>query len=320
MLRRTLLGVLLGAVLAALSWVCAAQDYPSRPIQMVIPFAAGGGFDLTGRQFAKLLSEILKQPVVVTNRNGAAGTIGLTAVAGATADGYTVAYSPAVSVTSEPHRVKTAYNVDSFRYVCQVIDNIFAIGVLKDSPYQSLAQLVADAKRDPGKLSYGSAGTGSIPHLAVSDLEAATGVQFTHVPYRGDGAMQQDLFSGRLSFGAVLSSSFSGQLKAGALRLLAVFSEQRHPGFPNVPSLTDLGIPIVQLSFGGLMVPAKTPPEIVATLESACEKAVKARPLQEWAANVNQVLSYRDSAGFTQRIRKDSEAKAATLKRLNLAS
>jgi len=312
---------LLAAACALAPATSIAQDYPSRPIQMIIPFAAGGGFDQTARNTAQALAEVLKQPIAPFNIDGAAGSIALTRLANATPDGYTIGITPAVSLTSEPHRNKSlTYNLDSFRYVCQVFDNIFSIVVQKDSPYRTIGDLIVDAKRNPGKISYGTSGTGSIPHLAIADIEAAAGVEFIHAPYRGDGPMQPDLIAGRLGFAGVLPSSFLGQVKAGNLRLLAMLPERRHPAFPEVPTLTESGIPVVQLSFGGVLVPAKMPAPIVATLEAACEKAVASPAMQAWAAGASQVLAYANGAAFADRLRKDSAAKAATLKRLKLAA
>lgn len=297
----------------------AAEPYPTRPIQFIVPFAPGGGLDLNARNFAQAMSEVLRQPVTVSNRDGAAGTIGLQAVASARPDGYTVAFTPAVPLSSEPHRLKSiAYQIDSFKSVCQVFDNIFAIAVPKDSPYKSIDDIVKDARRNAGKVTYGTAGTGSIPHLGTSDIEAVTRIELTHVPYKGDGPMLQDLLSSRLGFGAVLASSITGQLEAGALRLLAVYSDRRHPAFPQIPTLTEAGVPVVQLSFGGLLVPAQTPPDVVATLESGCEKAIQSTAYRDWAQRAHQVIDYQGSAAFEKRLREDSRAKAATLKRLGL--
>lgn len=297
----------------------AAEPFPVRPIQFVVPFAAGGGLDLNARNFAQALADVLKQPVTVTNRDGASGTIGLQSVAVAKSDGYTIAFTPAVSLTSEPHRLKTVpYQLDAFKPVCQVFDNIFAIAVAKDSPYKTIDDVIKDAKNSSNNVTYGTAGTGSIPHLGTSDIEAAAKVQLTHVPYKGDAPMLQDLLSSRLSFGALLASSITSQIQAGTLRLLAVYADHRHPAFPQVPTLTEAGVPVVQLSFGGLLLPAKTPPEVVATLESACDKAIKSTTYKDYAERANQVIDYLPSAGFEKRLRQDSLTKAATLKRLGL--
>lgn len=296
-----------------------AETFPERPIQFIVPFAAGGGLDLNARNFAQAMSTVLKQPITVSNRDGAAGTIGLQSVASAKPDGYTIAFTPAVPLSSEPHRLKSiAYRLDSFKYVCQVFDNIFAVAVAKDSPYQTIGDIVNDARRNTGQVTYGTSGTGSIPHLGTSDIEAATKVDMTHVPYKGDAPMLQDLLTGRLSFGAVLASSITSHIQAGKLRLIAVYSDQRHPSFPYVPTLTEAGVPVVQLSFGGLLVPAKTPSDVVATLETGCQTAFNATAYTDWARRANQVINYQPGGVFEKRLRTDSQQKAATLKRLGL--
>jgi tripartite-type tricarboxylate transporter receptor subunit TctC len=312
-----LFALLLSTVAPAMS----ASDYPSRPIQMIVPFAAGGGLDINARSFAQAMSDNLGQPFAVINRDGAAGTIGLNMGAGARADGYTIVFTPAVPLTSEPHRLKSlGYSVDSFRYVCKVFDNIFAIAVPAKSPYHSVADILADARKEPGSVSYGTSGTGSIPHLGTSDIEAATKVTLNHVPYKGDAPMLQDLLSDRLNFGAVLVSSITGHLQSGALRLIAIYVDKRHPSFPDVPTLKESGVPVVQASFGGLLVPAKTPDAVVSKLESSCREAVVSPKYQEWARRANQVVNFQPGKDFERQVREDSRLKAATIKRLGLTN
>lgn len=313
--------LLLGLCMASVALGGAAQDYPVRPLQMLVPFAAGGGLDLNARNLAEAMAENLGQPVAVTNRDGAAGTIGLAAVAAARADGYLLAFTPAVPLSSEPHRLKSlSYNLASFRHVCQVFDNIFAIAVPGNSRYRSAADILAAARKDPGKVSYGTSGTGSIPHLGTSDIEATTKVTLTHVPYRGDAPMLQDLLSERLGFGAVLVSSITGHLNAGALRLIAVYADRRHPSFPDVPTLKEAGIPVVQASFGGVLVPARTPDAVVTRLEEACRAAVASPKYQGWARGANQVVDFRPGQEFERNMREDSRLKAATIQRLGLST
>lgn len=302
---------------ACLGHAAQAADWPERPLQVVVPFAAGGGLDANARSFSQALAEELRTGVTVINRDGAAGTIGLQAVAAARADGYTLAFTPAVSLTSEPHRMPSLqYRLDSFKPVCQVFDNIFAIVVRGDSPLRSVGDLLERARQEPGAVTYGTSGTGSIPHLGTADIEAAARVDLTHVPYKGDGPMLQDVLAGRLSFGAMLASSVTAQVQAGTLRLLAVYADQRHPAFAQVPTLTEAGVPVVQLSFGGLLAPADTPAPVVQRLQTACEQATRSAAYREWAARAGQLVSYRPAAEFQQRLRQDSEAKAATLRRL----
>lgn len=311
--------VSIAAAAVALAATPASADYPERPVQVIVPFAAGGGLDQNARAFSQALSEELKTPAAVVNRDGAAGSIGLQALASARPDGYTLAFTPAVSLTSEPHRMKSIqYRLESFTPVCQVFDNIFAVVVTAGSPYRTIADVLEHARRDAGAVSYGTSGTGSIPHLGTADIEAAAKVQLSHVPYKGDGPMLQDLLGGRLGFGAMLASSVSSQVQAGTLRLLAVYADRRHPAFPSVPTLAESGIPVVQLSFGGVLVPAGTPREVVRTLESACERAVQSRTYRDWATRAGQVVDYQAGTQFARRLREDSDAKSATLKRLGL--
>lgn len=312
---------MLGLLLATLAFASAAEEYPSRPIQVLVPFAAGGGLDQNGRSLAEAMAQNLGQPIAVINRDGAAGTIGLTVVSNARADGYTLAFTPAVPLSSEPHRLKSlAYSLDSFRYVCQVFDNIFAIAVPAGSPYRSINDILADARKDPGKVNYGTSGTGSIPHLGTSDIEATTKVKLTHVPYKGDAPMLQDLLSNRLDFGAVLVSSITGHLNSGALRLIAVYADRRHPAFPDVPTLKEAGVPVVQASFGGVLAPAHTPDAVMAKLEASCRTAVASPKYQEWARGANQVVDFRPGKDFERNVREDSRLKAATIQRLGLTN
>lgn len=311
--------LLLGVSLAALALGSVAQEYPLRPVQMLVPFAAGGGLDLNARNLAEAMTKNLEQPMAVVNRDGAAGTIGLMALANARPDGYLLAFTPAVPLSSEPHRLKSlGYNLDSFRYVCQVFDNIFAVAVPGNSPYYSIAAILADARKDPGKVNYGTSGTGSIPHLGTSDIEATMKVTLTHVPYKGDAPMLQDLLSNRLSFGSVLVSSITGHLKSGTLRLLSVYADKRHPSFPDVPTLKESGVSVVQASFGGVLVPARTPDAVVKKLEAACQTAVASPKYQEWARGANQMVDFRSGKNFEQNVREDSRLKAATIQRLGL--
>ncbi|MGD9944495.1 MAG: tripartite tricarboxylate transporter substrate binding protein [Burkholderiaceae bacterium] len=286
---------------------------------MIVPFASGGGLDQNARAFSRALSEALNTPVAVVNREGATGAIGLTMLAGARADGQTLAFAPAVSLTAQPHRVKTIkYGLDSFTPVCQVFDNIFAIAVMANSPYKSLADILAKARAEPDAVSYGTSGIGSIPHLGTADIEAAANVRLNHVAYKGDGTMMPDLLGGRLGFGAVLASSFAGQVQAGTLRLLAVYSDRRHPHFPSVPTLKEAGVPVAQLSFGGVLAPAKTPPAVLEKLQSGCERAVKSPAYAEWAAKAGQVVDYQPAESFARKLREDSRSKEATIQRLGL--
>lgn len=299
----------------------AETDFPQRPIQVIVPFAPGGGLDMNARRFSQSLSQVLDEAVVVINRSGAAGTIGMQQLARSTPDGYTLGFSPAVPLTSEPHRsTQVPYELSDFQPICHIFDNIFAIAVHQNSDVQSVDELVERAKNQNTPPSYGTPGTGSIPHLGVSDIEADTGATFNHIPYKGDGPMMHDLLAERLDFGVVLASSASATIESGVLRLLAVLSADRHPFFPDIPTLKEAGIDVEQPSFGGLLASRGTPAGIVEKLEQACQVAAEDEGYQQWAAQNNQVLDYQDARSFQERLEHDSELKRSTIQRLGLTN
>lgn len=304
--------------------VCNANadtSFPSRAVQLLVPFAPGGGLDLNARRFAQEFSAQLGQPVAVVNRAGAAGTIGMQQISRSAPDGYHLAFSPAVPLTSEPHRITTqTYTLQDFQPVCQVFDNIFGIVVHQKSANKSISALLDNAKKSPNGVSYGTSGTGSIPHLAIADVEVNTGAAFNHIPYKGDGPMLQDLLAQRLEFGAMLASSATSHIDSGNLNLIAVFSNKRHPSFPEVPTLIELGIPVEQTSFGGVLAPSDIPPAVLQRLEQACQKATQSTAYQQWASQNHQVLDYQNATDFQSRLQHDFELKKNTLQRLSLTN
>jgi tripartite-type tricarboxylate transporter receptor subunit TctC len=171
-----------------------AQSWPTRPVEVIIPFSAGGSSDVIGRSVATALSELLGQQVVVSNRDGASGTIGFNALATAAADGYTIGFGPTTPIANTPYLVKgVRYQVDSFDYICQVFENPFTLAVAPESRIKSARDLLAAARESPGKLSYGHSGTGTIPHLSVENFTDALDLKLQGVPFRGESTMMSVL-------------------------------------------------------------------------------------------------------------------------------
>src|SRR5216684_667783 len=167
-----------------------AQGWPARPIEVIIPFPAGGSVDVIGRAVATAISEELGQQVVVSNRDGASGTIGFNALASAAPDGYTLGAGPTTPIANAPYLMKgVRYGVDSFEYICHVFENAFTITVAPQSKFKSAQELIAAAAENPGKLSYGHSGNGTIPHLSVENLADALKLKFQPVPFRGESAV-----------------------------------------------------------------------------------------------------------------------------------
>ncbi|MBI0535270.1 tripartite tricarboxylate transporter substrate binding protein [Roseomonas sp. KE2513] len=314
--RRILSGALLA--LPALRVAEAQESYPARPIQVINPYPAGGATDLMARALAAGLSERLGQPVVVVNRDGAAGSVGTLSVARAAPDGYTLAFVPALVLSVLPvTQPNSGLRPNALRPVCQMFANAQAIAVRADSPLRSLTDLVAAAKATPGAVTYGSLGIASIPHLAILQWARVAGIEMTHVPYRGDGAVLTDALAGRIDFAAIVLGSASGR---SDMRLLAVFDTARNPAFPDVPTAMEQGYDVAPTSFGGLMAPAGTPPERVAVLEAACAAVAPEELYRAAARRALQPAAYHSGASaFAERLARDVAEKAELLKGIDLS-
>lgn len=296
------LPALLGLLLASGTHIAWAQDsYPSRPITLINPWASGSSTDIMARAVAEQFYKQLGQSVVVISRDGGSGVIGMTALMQAPADGLTLAFTPMTPVTIQPHHLKDLkLSPDTIQPVCGITENILGLSVRADSPFKTLSDLIAAGKSK--SLSYGSPGPNSAPFLAVDDLGRHQKLDLVHIPFKGDAASIQELLAGRLDFATSIAASAAAQVKAGTVRLLAVASERRHPGFPEVPTLRELGIDVTQLSFAGLFAPKGTPPAVLAKLDAACAQAVKSDAVKEAAQKSNQILAYQSLPQWDKRV------------------
>lgn len=295
-----------------------AQNWPSRSIEMIIPFSAGGGVDIIGRAVASAISEQVGQNIVVVNREGAGGTLGFGQLAAAAPDGYTLGFGPTTPISNAPYLVKgVRYNVESFDYICQVFENVFSISVGPNSKFKSAQDLLIFATENPGKLTYGHAGVGSIPHLSVENFGDALKLKFTHAPFRGDNALLPQLLNGELDFAAPAVSSIQGR----NITPLVVFSEKRHPALPSVPTAGELGVKTsVPPGFNGLYAPKGLPADVRAKLEKACATAVTHDSVKKATTNTSQTVSYMTGAQFHDRTAADYKFKGELIKRLGLGN
>jgi tripartite-type tricarboxylate transporter receptor subunit TctC len=293
-----------------------AQNWPARPIEMIIPYAAGGGVDIIGRSVAAAMSDELGQKVVVVNRDGAGGTLGFNALAAAPPDGHTLVAGPSTPITSAPYLVKgIRYRPESFDYICQVFENVFSIAVPAHSKFKSAKDLLAAATAYPGKLTYGHAGIGQVPHLSVENLADSLKLKFQGVPFRGDSAMLPVLLKGDLDFGAAAVSSIQGQ----DIRALAVFADERHPAAPDVPTAKELGVlRSVPPGFNGVYAPTGLSAAVRASLERACSNAVRGEAVRQATTRTGQIISYLDGAEFYARTVADHQFKGELIRRLGL--
>lgn len=316
-LAGTVSRVTVATVLACgcLTGALAQEQYPSKHVEVIVPYAAGGGVDAMARSFAREAAQITGQSWSVVNRDGGGGLVGFTALANAAPDGYKVMFSPASALTNAPFVTKTMpFRPEQVEPVCQVFENVFAIAVRPESPMRSLQDLVTRAKAEPGKLSYGHAGPASVPHLSVAAMEKAQGLRFNAIPYRGDGAMLPQLLGGQIDFGAPALSSIGGK----NLRVLAVLSDKRHPSVPDVPALTEAGFPAVTPGLNGVYVPAGTPRPIVDRLQGLCKQVLDSDGFRKAAQTLQQIPAYLPADAFKQRIDRTYRMHADLVPGLNL--
>ena len=286
--RRTTLAIPLAITLAFSALASApafAQSFPSRPVNLVVPFPPGGGTDTGARILAEQLSKRWGQPVVVENKGGAAGQIGADSVAKAKPDGYTLLLGNIGTQAINPSLyAKLPYDADkAFAPVSLVAELPLAMMVNPALPAKTASEFITLAKSKPGQLSYSSSGSGSAPHLAAEIFKDQTGTFVLHVPYRGGGPAIADLLAGhvQLSFMTVLEAS--GHIKGGKLRALAVTGDKRVQALPDVPTLAESVVPgFNAISWIGLLAPAGTPPDVVDKIAAdvravLADDAVKAR-------------------------------------------
>jgi len=283
--------LVLGLALLHTTVALAANGYPARPVTLINPYAPGSSTDLMARTLALAFQKSLGQPFVVVNRPGGSGVTGITALVNAPPDGLTLAYSPLTPLTIQPHMLASSkLGPGAVTPICGVAENILGIAVRADSPYRSVADLISKARATPP--SYGSPGANSGPSLGADDLARNQRVSFVHVPFQGDAPSIQELLAGRLDFSAVVVASASAFVKSGAIRLLAVMSEARHPDYPDIATLQEQGFPVTQLSYTAIFAPKGTPASIVDVLDGLCMKSLQRDELRSFASKNEQVLHY----------------------------
>lgn len=295
-----------------------AQPYPEKPITVVHNYGPGTASDATARMIGEALSQQLGKPVVVDNKSGAAGVVGTKAVAGATPDGYTLMIGPMTAVTAQPHLVRdVGLNPGSIAPVCNISANVLGVAVRSDGPFTDAKSVMATAKQRP--LNFGSTGPNSLSALAVHRAKvSAGGGEFVPIPYRSDAAALAELLAGRLDFASLLVANGTPMFRAGTLKLIGVFAEQRHPEYPDVPTFREQGIDAVQMSYAGMIAPKGTPEPILELLEANCKKAIESEPFKRAVKQYGIVVDYRGRKEFAKLIADEYESLGKILTELGV--
>jgi tripartite-type tricarboxylate transporter receptor subunit TctC len=270
-LRKLLIGLALLLPAAA-----AAEDFPAKPIRLIVPFPAGGPNDIIARVVSQRMSELIKQPVLIDNRGGQGGVLGTDALAKAAPDGYTIAITSAGALAISPSLEKVAYDTLSDLEPVTLVATVPEMLVVATSvPAQNMAELVALAKAQPGKLNFASTGPGGLPHLAGELFKLAAGIDIVHVPYRGAAPAVNDMLGQQMQMAFFDLPILLPQIKAGTLRPIAIGSAERVPTAPEVPTTREVGFPALRIeNWYGMVAPKGTPPPIVAALHRIATEAM----------------------------------------------
>ena len=295
-----------------------AQNYPSRPVTFIVPWPPGGSTDLAMRSISVIAEKHLGQRIVIENRPGATGTLGAAQLAqNARPDGYTIAQMP-ITVFRLPHMSKTAFDpMNDFSWIIHLTGYTFGVVVKGDAPWKTLGELVAHARANPGKVTYATPGLGSSLHITMEDIAVRAGIQWVHVPFKGIADGNVALLGGHVDVQAD-STGWAEQVNAGRVRLLVTWGAQRTRRWPNVPTLKDLGYPIVSNSPFGIAGPKGMDPAVVKTLHDAFKKALEDPEFQKTLEKFDQEAYYLNSADYAALAKKTFEEERAAVKRLNL--
>ncbi|MDB6002314.1 MAG: Tat pathway signal protein, partial [Rhizobacter sp.] len=291
-----------GACFLGTPVVLAQSGYPDRPITIIVPFPPGGVADTVARPVAEALAHELKQTVVVENKAGAGGSLGIGQASRAPADGYTLLMSlSSISILPEADRIlgrKPVYALNQFKPIARFTADPTVLVVRADAPWKTLADFVADARARPGAYNYGSSGNYGTMHVPMEMLKSAAGFRMTHIPYTGAGPAVVALLGGQVDAIASGPSSVAQQIKGGKLRALAHWGDKPLASLPDVKSLKELGYPVAFAQWSALFVPAATPDPVVARLRAASAKVAADAGLQNTILRAGSPIEYLDAPAF----------------------
>ena len=317
-MKRRHLVQLAAASLAAPALTARAQAFPTKPIKLIVAFPAGGPTDITMRSLADNASKILGQPVIVENKPGAGGTLPAQALQTAAPDGYTLAQIP-LGVFRLPYTTKINWDpVKDITYVLNVTGYAFGLVVPADSPLKTWTHFVAWAKANPGKLTYGSTGTMTSPHLTMELIAQKLNLELLHVPYKGSADLMQSILGGNI-MAAADSTGFAPQVEAGKLRVLNTWGAERLAKFPDAPTLKELGLDLVQNSPFGIGAPKGTPPAVLKRLHDAFKQAMEQESYVTALKRYDMVPMYMSSAQYQKFAQETFVKEKALVEKLGLA-
>ncbi len=309
MLRNVRRAAIAVAIALAITPATSAQAaFPDKPITIVVAWPAGGATDLVTRALQEVFSKGVGGQVVVKNVPGAAGTIGAAEAASATPDGHTLLVSPIGPMVIQPQRMKLTYELSSFAPVCKLVDSPVVMMSPPNSRFKTVADVVAQAKADDGKLAYGSTGPGTVPHMAMIALAKAAGVKLKHIPFKGSADVVQAMLTGTIE----LFTDQPNLVPQYNLTPVAVLAEKRIPTYKDTPTMREQGYDVTFSIWNVMMAPKGTPPDVLTKLEGACKAALEDGGVKDALEKQKQPIDFRDQAG-TKAFLEAEYAKARVL-------
>jgi tripartite-type tricarboxylate transporter receptor subunit TctC len=295
------------------------QQYPTKAIQMIVPYNAGDASDLSARVFAEQIQSVLGQPMTVVNKGGGGGSIGAAEVAKAKADGYTLLNGSFGLITAQPYMQDVGYTYEDFKPVAQMIEIPLALGVHKDSPFNSLKELVEYAKENPGELKYSIPGAGTIQHVTMELFCSENGIEMVAMPYQGGAPALTAVLSKDVDAVFVGASVLSGQYESGDIKVLGATTSEPVHFMPDVPTFKDQGYDVEAGVWFGVFAPKDTPDEIVQLLSDTLEEIYNKPEVQEQWQKMNLQPSFLNSEDFAKRVISDAENNQQVLKEIGMA-
>ncbi|GAC1341335.1 MAG: tripartite tricarboxylate transporter substrate binding protein [Bradyrhizobium sp.] len=316
-------GAVVTGLLLLLSPICvAAQDFPSKPIRLIVPFPAGGPNDIIARVIGQRMSEIIGQPVLIDNRGGQGGVLGTDAVAKATPDGYTIGITSASALVISPAMEKVPYDPQKdFAAITVAVTVPEMLVVAGNVPAKNMDELVALAKAQPGKLNFASAGVGGLPHLAGELLKLTAKIDIVHVPYRGAAPAINDLLGQQVQMAFLDLPAILPHIKAGTLRPIALGAPQRAPTAPDVPTTAEVGMPDLLIeNWYGMIAPAKIPEKIAAALNRIANQAMAEPGVKQKLADQGLTVAGDTQEHFRAFVDAESRKWADVIKKAGVAT
>jgi tripartite-type tricarboxylate transporter receptor subunit TctC len=322
MLRKLIVTAMVALGACTESTLSLAQEYPTHAVRIVVPFLPGAGNDILGRLTADNLTTRLGQPVIVENKPGAGSQIGIDFVAKSRPDGYNLVWAASDGITILP-AVKQGmpYKVpEDFTFIARIVQIPFVVGVNPKLPINSVADLIAYAKANPGKVKYGTSGIGGGPHMGSALIEKAAGVEMLHIPYSGVSAAVNALLAGTIDIALITPPTVRPHTDAGTIRAIATTGKERHQLFPNTPTLEEAGLPVTVVVWYGILAPAGTPEPVLARLRKEVADVLKDPQVLQKLNALGYQVSYLPGDEFKDFVMKDAEQWKSVAKSANIVA